>query len=299
MIDYFKQFDLEENSGGWWRFHNPSDFAHTDKTMTVNFDYMWVKDFRSGYSVSALRFVMDYEDCDFKTALRLLNLSAVPKVKNYKIKRGLRENMTYPDGFKPLISEQDILTERLYKYIVGRGMSVRALNSKGFGYGTKGRWLGYIIIPIFDGGILVGYFGRDFLGNKPKYLNLKGFDMSAVLYNQDILLQRKKVTLFEGWSDAEVWGESVACMGKSLSDVQVTKLRGCDEITIIADKGAYKEHLLNALKLVEWCKVRVISLDAFEQGDVNEIYVSWGLDKLRRIVERTEWMSMADLMSEI
>lgn len=76
-----------------------------------------------------------------------------------------------------------------------------------------------IVIPMFRGGLLVGWQARDITDtSKIKYLTTPGWKKTEVLYNMDVAKWYNAVVLVEGPTDAwRVGPNAMALMGKSLS----------------------------------------------------------------------------------
>jgi DNA primase len=76
-----------------------------------------------------------------------------------------------------------------------------------------------IVIPIFRGGLLVGWQARDVTGSSPiKYLTTPGWKKTEVLYNMDVAKWYSDVVLVEGPTDVwRVGDNAMALMGKTLA----------------------------------------------------------------------------------
>lgn len=88
-------------------------------------------------------------------------------------------------------------------------------------------WGGRIIIPIYYKGKCVGWQGRSYIDQEPKYKNVKGLRLHNYLYNFDraITIDKKELLVMEGVTD--VWRmqtdygiPAVALFGKTLSKLQ-------------------------------------------------------------------------------
>jgi len=284
--NYFNsRFSLVESTKGWYRFSNPFDLSHDDNSMAVNFLYMSVRDFRTGYSSTVQKFVEQYENLDYVEVHDLINTYTEVSFKLPEMKRGIRQVVKLPDSFTSFIFDRTLLGLRARTYLSGRGFDPEYLDSKGFGFCRTGDWMGYIIIPVKSEGRLVYFFGREFLGTEGmlRYKNPEGLSSKEYLYNEDALNLYDEINILEGWTDAETLGaNSVATLSWQVSDEQIEKIRysNCKKVNIIADKGFFSEALDTGKRLCEHKAVKCIPVDEFEGKDVNAIGKGPIMDKI-------------------
>ena len=70
----------------------------------------------------------------------------------------------------------------------------------------------------------------------------------------------------------------------------------CKELVFIADRGFYKEALKNSQRLLDYKKVKVISVDHFDSGkDVNDI----GRDPILEEVELADELTFSKLIQNM
>jgi len=199
----------------------------------------------------------------------------------------IRKDIALPDGYTPILDGTTPMARRARKYLERRGFDLNYLDMLGVGYCTKGKYMGYIIIPFKKDGNIVYFIGRDFLnrGDSRKYQNPPreefGIGKSEVLFNEEALHLFKKVYLLEGWADAATLGNNaISIQGKDLSLWQADSIINSpvEEIVVVPDVGAMKEGYNIVQQLYTRKLVRFLEMEklAIWGGDVNEI----GADKV-------------------
>ena len=214
-------FQLRESTKGWYRFVNPFDTKAVMKrnsNMAVNFEYLWVKDFKSGYSVHITKFLQEYFGISYSEVKKLIGESSSSSLPKYTQLISPVKTIGLPEGYKSLINPNSgTLGKRAIRYLQKRGFDPEILDAKGWGYCTKGRYQGYIIIPYQVEGKLTYYIGRSFMDHENKYLYPKNEDVGVgkndVLYNADALFIHNEVYITEGAIDAETWGDNCIALG--------------------------------------------------------------------------------------
>lgn len=73
--------------------------------------------------------------------------------------------MILPDGFKSILFGKSSLAKAARNYVKKRGFNLQKVAMAGWGYGTKGKYFGYLIIPFHQHGELVYFNARLFIGN--------------------------------------------------------------------------------------------------------------------------------------
>lgn len=287
--------DLSESDSGWYR--SKSDPKHKDKSLCFNFELMWVKDFRTGYSSSIYRYLtsrgmdLDYSDIFYS-----------------KVKKRLKESklkVKLPDTFKLLGYSLDPLAERALKYMTGkskgeRGIPLNILNECFIGYDdTPGsQYYGSIIFPCFSKGELVYFSARSFLPITNKHRNLKFSEFnvgsSNVIYNSDALFLFDKVYLCEGVIDALTcypYGVSTYTWKVSNSQFRILSNSSC-EILIPFDRGFEKQANNTALDLLKQGKrVKVLNLTNYPGKDVND----WGFELVKQVEKETDYFTLKNM----
>ncbi len=153
----------------------------------------------------------------------------------------------------------------LSRYLLGRGYTEREMVSGGLardrdgGLGTGGGVYDYfrhrLIFPIRDTrGRVIGFGGRAFGDDKPKYLNSPQtllFEKNSVLYAldmaRDAIKQAKQVVIVEGYVDAVIahqYGtkQTVACIGSAITEKHIQQLKKLTkQVTLALDPDAAGE----------------------------------------------------------
>lgn len=201
-----------------------------------------------------------------------------------------------PDGFKNIRHGDSIIAKSARRYINKRGFDITATSRKGWGYGTSGKYLGYIIIPFTSNGQLTYFNARLFMGSGPRYNNpdndVTGLGKSFIWYNHDALYMYKTIFLCEGVFNSETIGnKAVASGGKFVSRYQINELikSPVERVIICLDRDALDKAIDLALKLVDFKKVKVIK---FPEGlDANDL----GHKKTMKLVYQSRYLTKMDL----
>lgn len=142
--------------------------------------------------------------------------------------------------------------------------------------GIKDDWFGRVVFPIKENGNIVFLIGRSFLGRSPKYLNTKG--KKEYIYQLDKASRYPYVVIVEGCMDALSTNNSIALLGKEITNAQYIKLVSTIEpsrpLYIGLDPDARKEavHLAKRLS-VHYKNINICLLP--EGKDVNNIRGKW------------------------
>lgn len=282
---FFKsRFRAKESTNGWYRFVNPLDKgAHRDN-MAVNFEYNWVKDFKTGYSANIYKFIGAVDGRTYGEIAEEfgpLNFT----LRNYETDLQPVSKAELPDGYKSLLYPKGVLGNRARRYIKGRGIDVDYVDMLGFGYCNEGDFMGYIIIPFKEQGELVYYTGRDFIGNYLRHKNPKQEHVKVgkgdVVFNADALDMYEEINITEGVFDALTAGpNTIALGGWSLSRRQFSMLfnSGVPRFTVIPDAGYVIKAMQTFSKLAEhremyFCNIDLVAKYKGEKHlkDINEL----------------------------
>lgn len=186
------------------------------------------------------------------------------------------QNLELPEGFKLLSLGNNQLAKSARSYIRLRGFDPDEMSLKGWGYGSVGKYYGYLIIPIYLKGKLVYFTSRRFLGNGPKFLNLEletnMVGKNMIIYNHEALFIYNKVRLVESIMNAETLGDNaIAINGKKLSSFQFNQLikSPATHFTILFDHDAWEDTLNLCLKLVPFKNVKPVYFE--DSKDVNDL----------------------------
>lgn len=324
---FLQRFIMKKSNKGWWTFDNPFDPTGEGKgKMAVNFNYEFVKCWKTEWRGSLLDFVMEYEGLGWFEAKEVINQQRDSGI-SFEDFRSVAVNkeliIELPKGFVPIAEGKGILAKRAKDYLYKRGFDLRELDRLGFGYcserdveNKKMDFYGYIIIPFRRMGRLIYYIGRDFTGQFLRYKNppqeIFGIGKSELIFNEDALELCTKVYIVEGWSDAMTIGRAgTATLGWSLSTVQKMKYLRSDvkKFVFIPDAPKrdedgkveglypYKQAAKVALDFIDEKEVRVLDIEEFSDygKDVNEV----GKQRILELEERTVPMTRKRAMQII
>lgn len=256
--------------------------------------------FRCGYNKRPLDVLMEIEHIETYTeAVKFLNNNKEFEGYEYheeKVEIKTHKSVFLPDGFKLLDQGDSQLAKSARHYIQSRGFDYKELSRKGWGYATKGKYLGYIIIPFLSHGTLTYYNARRYCGSGPRYNNPEtsdtGLGKSFIWYNHDALYMYRTIFICEGAINATVLGDkAVASGGKFVSRYQINELikSPVERIIICLDSDAMDKAISLALQLVDFKKVKVIRFpDGKDAADL-------GHKKSMRLVYKSRYLTKKDL----
>lgn len=261
----------------WMKSRCP--FCGKEMKFGINLGLNRTNCFRCGEHPSAVDLVMHLEGLErYTDVVRFLENEQFSGYifKEEKIELRGKRYLYLPEGFKLLNQGDSTLAKMARAYVTKRGFNVEDLSKRGWGYGTKGKYFGYLIIPFHEKGQLTYFNARLFIGNGPRYNNPdaseSGLGKSFIIYNKDALDMYRSIFLCEGAINAQTMGErGIASGGKKLSRYQINEMikSPAERFIILLDPDAYKEAIDLALKLVQYKKVKVVKLP--EGKDVNDL----------------------------
>ena len=256
--------------------------------------------FRCGEHPSAIDLVMYLEHLDtYAEVVRLLEREEFTgyTFKEEAVELKSKNTLYLPDGFKLLNQGDSTLARSARSYIKKRGFDPNELSKAGWGYGTKGKYFGYLIIPFHENGTLVYFNARLFIGNGPRYNNPdsteSGLGKSFIIYNKDALYMYKSVYICEGAINAQTMGErGIASGGKAISRYQINEIikSPVERITILFDSDAKDQAIDLGLKLVQYKKVRVVLFK--DEKDVNDL----GRAETLKLIYKVHYQSYSELL---
>lgn len=256
--------------------------------------------FRCGYNKRPLDVLMEIEHIEtYSEAIKFLNNNKDFEGYEYhEEKIELKEHkQTYlPEGFRLLNQGSSQLAKSARSYIRSRGFDPELLSRKGWGYATKGKYLGYIIIPFLSKGVLTYFNARRYCGSGPRYNNPEvsdtGLGKSFILYNHDALYMYKTIYICEGAINATVIGDkAVASGGKFVSRYQINELikSPVERIIICLDSDAMDKAVSLASQLIDYKKVKVVQFpDGKDAADL-------GHKKTMKLIYGTRYINRKDL----
>ena len=184
-----------------------------------------------------------------------------------------------PIGFKTCINN---------KYLLNRGLTNADCRKYKIGETkTMFKYSGYVLFPVYDGGVVRGYVGR-YSGKKVpdgklRYNNSIDTDFASLLYGYDDIVkgETETVIIVEGIFDKiscdkklRLFDDNivrcVCTFGKKISDVQINKLiaKGVSNIILSFDYDALKEIRQYGLELQKTFNTSVAI--AMDKKDIDE-----------------------------
>lgn len=283
---------------GWDKCKCP--YCGRDGKFGINISRNRCNCFRCGEHPSPIQLVMYLESIDtYAEAIKILNQAKYDGYifKEEKVELKSRKDLYLPEGFKLLTVGNSELAKSARNYVTKRGFNVKEVAMSGWGYGTQGKYFGYLIIPFHENGKLVYFNARLFIGNGPKYNNPDvsdtGLGKSFIIYNKDALYMYKTVYLCEGAINAQTMGEKgIASGGKAISRYQVNEIikSPVERVIILFDPDAKDRAIDLAFKLINYKKVKVIFLP--EGKDVNDI----GKKKTMKFIYSQRYLDYQELL---
>lgn len=208
-----------------------------------------------------------------------------------------RKAVNLPIGYCNLMDGDHFLGMLARNYLRGRGLNVKKLSRRGFGYCSEGPLFGYIVLPYYLNGELIYYSTRRLLSIGPKFDNPKiedfGIGKSSLIYNIDALNYYSTIYVVESVFNAETIGDNaIALAGKSISPWQLSALikSPATNFIILLDPDAYAYAITLAMQLTNFKRVKVVLLP--ETQDVN----SWGRDNTLTLVRKTRYQEYKELL---
>lgn len=317
---YFKnRFLIKKTSQNWYAFDNPFDTeGEGQRKMAVQFEYGYVKCWRTGWRGFILDFIMQYENLEYPAAKAKLDAEKASALDAEAVMHVdipvTHHAVILPKGYVPLLDGTGTLGKRARAYLENRNFDINLLDRMGFGYVNEKQeqddenFFGYIIVPFTKRGKLYYYLGRDFIGNYRKYKNpaknLFGVGKNELIYNEDALDMCDTNFVTEGWADASTMGkEGVATLGWSLSPQQRSKLFAskAKNMVFLPDLGEteqgttyYHEAVKTAMPFIGHFKVTVVDYTEYANlgKDANEI----GRENVLYKYKHTEPLTMKKAM---
>jgi len=202
-----------------------------------------------------------------------------------------------PEGYMNIAMGSSKLSQMIRSYVERRGFDIKEVSLRGWGYGTKGEYLGYLILPFYTAGKLTYYNGRRVVGNGPKYNNPKiedyGIGKSLILYNADALAIYDEIYLLEGVINADTLGENgIATGGKNISDYQISLINKSPvkKIIVVLDPDAFENSIRIGLQLVFHKEVKLVTWEG--DKDVNDL----GKEESLKRINKVPWLTYNDIL---
>lgn len=311
IVAYFTDhYGLNESTNGWFETECP--FCGKKNKLCINPEFNYLKCWTCDFKGDIYYFLDLAEKLKFKEAYQLIS-SYREQSYSYVVSErrtfnslnvfNTSSNFSFPCGYKPLLEGGTHLGSLARAYLGRRKFDLEYLADKGFGYVdevcqdlTKDLF-GYIIMPFSRNGIYYYYNARNYMNNPLRYKNPSteafGVGKSSLLWNEDALLQTKKLWVMEGvFSALTIGDDAIATMGKSVSASQISKIlkSSAKEIVIAFDPNTWKESIDLASKLLNYKAVKLLDL---KTGDPNDL----GAEKVHQIEETSKLLSFSSLIA--
>lgn len=283
---------------GWLKSKCP--YCGRDNKFGINLSANRCNCFRCGEHPSPLNLVLYLEQLDtYAEAIKLIESEKYSgyTFKEEEVEIRQKKPMYLPEGVFLLNQGDSVLARGARNYIKERGFDVEELSRKGWGYGTEGKYFGYIIIPFYERGTLSYFNARLFMGNGPRYNNPdvtdSGIGKSQLWFNQDALYMYNSIFICEGAFNAQTMGDrGIASGGKAISRYQINQLikSPVKRVIILLDPDAKDRAIDVALRLVNYKKVKVVFLP--EDKDVNDL----GKKEVLRRIYSVHYQDYSELM---
>lgn len=295
---FIRRLGMVEYRRGWLKGNCPS--CGKEFKFGVNIGLNRSNCFVCGYRKSPIDIILELENFDvYAQAVDFVNKTEEFEeyaYKEEKVELKEKKETFLPDGFRLLTQGDSIIAKAARNYVKSRGFDPKLKSREGWGYGTKDKYLGYLIIPFTYEGKLVYFNARRFISNGPRYNNpatdVTGIGKSMIWYNHDALFMYKTVYICEGAINASTVGpKAIASGGKFVSRYQVNELikSPAERFIILLDPDAKDKAIDLALSLVDFKRVKVVYLP--EGKDCNDI----GLRKTMRLVYNTRYQDRQTL----
>jgi hypothetical protein len=203
----------------------------------------------------------------------------------YKPKEKRKDRLRLPEGFT-LFKDSSLVypvRRQAYNYLKQRGITDEMIEKYGMGFCDRGKFTGRVIIPSYDSeGELTYFIARSWNPHtKAKYMNPEA-SKDEIIFNESLIDWDKDVYLCEGVFDALFLPNSIAMLGKHMSELLLNTLyeKAKGNIIICLDSDAWSDavklyHNLNGGRL--YGKVKIIKLTGDDdvadlRGDISEYF---------------------------
>ena len=280
---FMRRLDAHEYNHGWLKMKCP--FCGREGKFGVHIGTSKTNCFRCGGHGSPFDVIMDVEDLNSYTEViqylekQIDSDGFIYKEETVKLKSISEDQHSLPDSFRPLsMNSNDTLCKKAIFYLkTVRRLDISKLQRKLWGYGTSGKYLGYIIIPFYYKNKLVYFHARRYMLDGPRYNNPNTDEVnmgkSFIWYNHDALTLYRTIYICEGVFNAETIGDqAIASGGKHISKFQINEIikSQVEKVVICLDSDAKDKAIELALTLVQHKKVKLVffpdSIDANDLG---------------------------------
>jgi len=290
-----KTLGMRKYRHGWLKGNCP-DCGRKDK-FGVNIGRNITNCFVCGFHPTPINLITDIEGfAELRDTWAFLKTYEGLKYLEPVIERVERSDVHLPSGYTNIALGDSRIGKIARKYIKGRGFNIDDVALKGWGYCTKGDYLGYLILPFYLGGKLVYFNGRRIMGPGPKYQNPTiedfGVGKSMIMYNMDALAIYKDVYIVEGVINADTLGDNaLATGGKKIAQYQISMINKSDveRVIMLLDPDAIDDSIKLGMELSFHKEIKLVHWEG--EDDVNDI----GKDETLKRVEKSNWLTYNDL----
>ena len=243
--------------------------------------------------------VIDLEGFETESQVRILlnDLSGIEYVEPIAEPYSLKKDTVLPDSYMNIRRGTNRFATTARALLVKRGFEIDKVSKAGWGYCTRGKYSGYIIMPFYMNNKLIYFNARRFMGSGPKFNNPDiedfGLGKSMIIYNVDALYTYKKVYLVESVMNGETMGSNgIATGGKKVSNYQLNLIlkSPVEKIIIGLDDDAIEDAIKIAFKLIDYKKVKIMQMPY--KKDINDL----GKKKSQLIAFRSRYLDYKGLM---
>jgi DNA primase len=282
---------------GWMKADCPNCGKH--QKWGVNLSTNRTNCFVCEYRLSPIEVVADIENLiNSNEVYKFLNVFDGVDFYEEKVEAfELNENATLPESYQNIIRGDSRFAKAARGYVKKRGFDLKKVSMAGWGYCTKGKFMGYLIMPFYRNGQLIYFNARRYMLDGPRFNNPEieefGLGKSMLMYNSDSLLLHDRVWVVEGLMNAMTIGENaVSTGGKKFSSYQLNLLikSQCEKIIIGFDNDGLEDAITLALKLVNYKKVKIIQFK--DDRDINDL----GFKKVAIMAAKERYLSYNDLI---
>lgn len=259
-----KKLGMYDYRRGWLKGDCPSCGEHK---YGVNISQDRSNCFKCGYNPRPLNLILEVEKMDTLSEVHSLlnNLAGITFTEVEVEAMELKKDNVLPEGYVNIKRGKSLLARSARAWAKRRGFDVKELSQAGWGYGTDGKYFGYIIMPYYYNNLLVYFNARLYLGNGPKFNNPEvedfGLGKSFIIYNRDALYIYDKVFIVESVTNSRTIGDNaIGTGGKKLSAYQINEIikSPCKKVVIGLDRDAIMDAISLAYRLIEYKKVKIL-----------------------------------------
>ena len=204
-----------------------------------------------------------------------------------KPKEKQKNKLKLPEGYTQFKDSSLVypIRRQAYNYLIKRGITDNIIEKYGIGFCDKGSFSGRIIIPSYNNKNQLNYFiARSWDPNsRAKYKNPESAK-DEIIFFENMINWDEDIYLCEGAFDAIFLPNSIAMLGKHMSDLLLTTLyeKANGNIVLCLDSDAFQDavklyHNLNGGRL--YGKIKIIKLTgdsdvADLKGQIDDYYIT-------------------------